>query len=414
MTTTANLTLEQQARDSLNYLTLELDNRRTGSPQNQMAVEFVVSKLKSLGYELEESCFECVDWHSGQVVLIVNGEPVEARISPYSNGIETEAPLVHVRTLEDLQQADLRGKIGLLTGELAKEQLMPKNFPFYNPEHHQRIIAALEAQAPAALIAATSKNPDLAGGLYPFPLFEDGDFDIPSVYIKDSYGEQLASLSGASARLKIEAERIPSAACNVIARKGQLPSPRLVICAHIDSKDGTPGALDNAAGVVTLLLLAERLRDYPGDPTVEIVAFNGEDYYAASGEIEYLQSSLGSAQDVLLAINIDGAGYKRGQTAYSLYGCPGPLRDTLLTVFSGYPDLVEGPEWYQSDHGWFIQQGIPALAFTSDQFDRLWSEIAHTPMDRPELVSSQKLVSLSAALHDIILNVDTAAWQHRQ
>ena len=34
-----------------------------------------------------------------------------------------------------------------------------------------------------------------------------------------------------------------------------------VLCAHIDSKLNTPGALDNAAGVVTLLLLAELLAD---------------------------------------------------------------------------------------------------------------------------------------------------------
>lgn len=414
MTSIDHKTLEQKAQEYLNFLCLELDNRRTGSPQNQMAVDFVASKLKTLGFELDESCFECLDWHSGQVSLIVNGEAVEARISPYSNSIEIEAPLVHIKSLEDLQRSDLRGKIGLLTGELAKEQLMPKNFPFYNPQHHQQIIAALEAQAPAALIAATGKNPDLAGGLYPFPLFEDGDFDIPSVYIKDSSGERLASLTGASARLEIEAERMPATACNVIARKGTSSSPRMVICAHIDAKHGTPGALDNAAGVVTLLMLAERLHDYAGELAVELVAFNGEDYYAASGEIEYLRSSLGSAQDVLLAINIDGAGYKEGQSAYSLYGCPEHLRDTLLKVFSGCPDLVEGPEWYQSDHSLFIQQGIPALAFTSDQFDALWSEIAHTPEDRPELVSSRKLVSLSAALHDIILNVDSVAWWHRK
>ncbi len=43
----------------------------------------------------------------------------------------------------------------LVRGELAREQLMPKNFPFYQPEEHQRIIHLLEAQKPLAIIAAT-------------------------------------------------------------------------------------------------------------------------------------------------------------------------------------------------------------------------------------------------------------------
>ncbi len=398
--------LEQKAAQYLHFLCDELGARPTGSAHNQMAVEFFASELDQFDFQVQESCFECMDWNSGQVALSVNGEPVEAHISPYSKGTQIEAPLIHLTSLEEVKRADLKGNIGLLAGELVTEQLMPKNFPFYNPEHHQEIIAALEEKAPAALIAATGKNPDMVGGLYPFPLFEDGDFDIPSVYIKDTIGKRLASYREACARLHIEAERIPATACNVLGRKGNSFSPRLVFCAHIDTKEGTPGALDNAAGIVTLLMLAERLRDYSGERALEIVAFNGEDYYAASGEIDYLQSSLGSAQDVLLAINIDGAGYKEGRSAYSLYGCPQKLKHQMEEILTGYPDLVEGQEWYQSDHSLFIQQGIPALAFTSDQFDALWSEIAHTPKDQAHLVSTQKLISLSAVFHDIVLMAD--------
>jgi len=34
------------------------------------------------------------------------------------------------------------GWVLLLRGEIAKEQLMPKNFTFYNPDEHKRIIRA--------------------------------------------------------------------------------------------------------------------------------------------------------------------------------------------------------------------------------------------------------------------------------
>ena len=43
--------------------------------------------------------------------------------------------------------------------------------------------------------------------------------------------------------------------------------------AHIDAKKGVPGAIDNATGVITLLLLAERLSRYRGPHILEIFAF---------------------------------------------------------------------------------------------------------------------------------------------
>ena len=53
----------------------------------------------------------------------------------------------------------------------------------------------------------------MAGGVYPFPLIEDGDFDIPSVYLTAEEGERLAQFLGATATLTIDAERFrPSAA----------------------------------------------------------------------------------------------------------------------------------------------------------------------------------------------------------
>ncbi len=56
-------------------------------------------------------------------------------------------------TLEELTALDCSGDILLLTGDLASEQLMPKNFPFDNPEHHRRLYALLEHKQPAAIIA---------------------------------------------------------------------------------------------------------------------------------------------------------------------------------------------------------------------------------------------------------------------
>lgn len=120
----------------------------------------------------------------------------------------------------------------------------------------------------------------------------------------------------AKSALRIDARRIPATGRNVIAGKGKGRRGRIVICAHIDSKKGSPGAIDNATGIVILLLLAELLADYAGETRLEIVAINGEDYYSAPGEIHYLAAIRDHLSEIVVAINFDGAGYHRSDTAF--------------------------------------------------------------------------------------------------
>ncbi len=125
-------------------------------------------------------------------------------VSPYSPGCMVEAELISVSKIAELERASVTGKILLLHGEIAKEQLMPKNFVFYNPEEHQQIVAMLERGAPIAIICATGRNASLAGGVYPFPLIEDGDFDIPSVYMTEDEGARLSTFFRKQGCLKFQ------------------------------------------------------------------------------------------------------------------------------------------------------------------------------------------------------------------
>jgi aminopeptidase YwaD len=290
-----------------------------------------------------------------------------------------------------------------MRGELTKEQLLPKNFPFFRVEEQQRLLRFLEENQPRAIITATTRNPEMAGGLYPFPVFEDGDFDIPSIFMTNDEGARLAECADHELRLEIRAKRIPARGCNVVARKGRNEKGRVVLFAHIDAKTGTPGALDNGTGIVTLLLLAELLRDYEGDTSIEIVALNGEDYYSNPGEQLYLQQNEGKFSDIRLGINIDGLGYLRGKTAYSLYECPPELTAVVEEVFKEEDVFVAGPAWFQGDHALFLMNGRPALALTSELVGELMAEFIHTEKDVPELVDPGKLVKAAIALHKLLL-----------
>lgn len=393
--------LYQKSLSYLKTLCEEIPERSVGSEGNRQATRFFEETISASGWQTETSELEVMDWQESGATLQIADRSFNVSASPYSLGCSLQAPLAGVSSLEDLEGHEIAGRILLLSGEIAREQLMPKNFVFYNPEEHQKIIALLEKKRPAAIICATGRNPSLAGGAYPFPLIEDGDFDIPSVYTTDRVGEDLLAWVGKTAVLESRSTRIPAKAYNVVARKGKETVERIVVSAHIDAKKGTPGAIDNATGVLTLLLLADLLKDYEGDRMIEMVSFNGEDYYAAPGQMDYIRRNQSGFKEIILNINIDGVGLRESKTAVSFYDLPETMKTAghdLATKFAG---ITEGVQWPQGDHSIFIQYGCPAIAVSSQWLiDHMESqEITHTPKDNMGIVDGRKLVEIAEALN---------------
>lgn len=395
--------LAAKAEVYLRRLCVDITARHTGSAGNRAATDLFALTAAAFGFAVETPPFDCIDWVENGADLAVEDAVFQVKVSPFTLGCAACAPLVVVSTVAELEAADIAGKIVLLRGEIAKGQLMPKNFPFYNPDEHKHIIHLLESRSPLAIVAATERDPDMVGsGVYPFPLIEDGDFAVPSVYMTDVEGERLAACAGREATLTIRAQRIPATGCNVVARKGGSGPGRIVLFAHIDARLGTPGASDNASGTVVTLLLTELLADYAGDRGIEIVAMNGEDYFSNPGEQQWLAHNAGRFGDILLGINVDDVGYRKGRVAYSLYDCPAEIDHAVREVFAAYPGLVEGPPWYQGDHSILLINQAPAVALTSEELAELMAEITHTPKDTVEIVDPAKLVEVAFALYNLV------------
>lgn len=393
----------------LKKLCQEIPERCVGSEGNRMATSFFAKEISSLGWDIETQEFDAIDWEDGGAILHADRANFEVFVSPYSLGCRVAEQLVSASSVEELAQLEINGKILLLYGDIAKEQLMPKNFAFYNPQEHQQILALLEKGRPQAIVCATGRNAALAGGVYPFPLIEDGDFDIPSVYMTADEGSKLLPYVGKTVVLQSISKRIPGKGYNVIASKGRRIDERIVITAHIDAKKGSPGAIDNATGVVVLLLLADLLGAYDGDTLIELVALNGEDYYAVPGQMLYISKNRDRFNEILLNVNIDGAGYRAGKAAFSYYDLPEEIENTARDIISRFSGITEGVQWPQGDHSIFIQNGCPAIAVSSQWFtENIESqEITHTPQDNIEIVDCHKLVEIAQALNLILTHLTT-------
>jgi aminopeptidase YwaD len=171
-----------------------------------------------------------------------------------------------------------------------------------------------------------------------------------------------------------------------------------VLCAHIDSKVTTPGAIDNAGGVATLLAIAESRR--LDDRSIEFVAFNGEDHYAAPGELAWLASTdLGLIRDV---VNLDGIGARDRQTAVSGLALAAGHEQRLHALVADHRSVTMGPPWFESDHAVFASRGIPSLALTSANAHELAS-VLHGPEDTVERLDVDTLAAAAEFVIDWLL-----------
>jgi hypothetical protein len=83
---------------------------------------------------------------------------------------------------------------------------------------------------------------------------------------------------------------------------------------------------------------------------IEIVAFNGEDYYAVPGQMKYIKENQNNFNSIVLNINIDGAGTKQEIPRSLFCGLPVELDRIVHDIIRQYPGISEGAQWPQGDH----------------------------------------------------------------
>lgn len=384
-------------------------DRHVGGPGNRDATALFAEHMSSLGLAVTRRPIECVEWLPQAAKLEAGGETFALEVGPYSLPCDIEASLVAVSSADELESELVRGAVVFMHDEIAAGQLMPRNFTFYNPDSHKRIYRAIDAFTPAAIVAATGRDPQMVGSQYPFPLFEDGDLDVPNAYMTDAEGARLLGMAPDAVRLRIDSDRIPSTAEHVVATIPGTGDGRIVVTAHIDSRLGSPGALDNATGVATLMAVAELLQGHRGACAVEFVPFNGEDDYANPGELAWIAENEGRFDEIVLGINIDDSGQRGAGNHVSFYGCPAPVESAVRDTMAAFPEIDEGPQWFQGDHGILGIYSRPAIAIASAEMVSFMAQYAHTERDSLELADPVLIARTAAFVAECIRRVSSSS-----
>ncbi|MBP7330999.1 MAG: M28 family peptidase [Firmicutes bacterium] len=379
----------------LKKLSVEIGQRPAGSRANRTAADFIAGEMEQAGYKVTVQEYPCPDWRALSVELTVAGKKVPAIVNTHSPSCDTEGVLVPVSSAEDLRDIDLTGKIALVHGDITRGGFMPRNFDrrYYFDEIKDRFIELLVRSRPVAIIAVSHYD-------IPLPVLQDSELDIPSVSVHRDEVPLLLGNSGSAARLKIVAESRESTGSNLIGRRGN-GEKKILLCAHYDSFPGTPGAMDNAAGIAALLLLARNLREVETKAAIELVAYGGEDSWFP-GDALYIQEY--PPDDLIAAINIDGIGFKDANRMAAFFGCPDELVSRITETAKRFGNFIEGP-FYESDHGFFWPLGIPTLAFTSMCMELL-GKVTHTVNDTMDLLDISKIGHTAGLALEIVKMFD--------
>jgi hypothetical protein len=219
-----------------------------------------------------------------------------------------------------------------------------------------------------------------------------------------------------------------------VERRGQTrPDEIVVVGAHYDSVDGSPGADDNATGVAATLEIAGRLAAGPApDRTVRCVLFVNEEppHFQTEdmGSLAYARACRARGDAIVAMLSIETLGYYDDAPGSQQYPPPfgllyprtgnfvafvGNLRSRGLVrraigAFRGaaaFPsEGVAAPGWITgigwSDQWAFWEQGFPGAMVTDTALYRY--PHYHAASDTPDRIDYDRLARVVGGLHAVV------------
>lgn len=372
------------------------NTRAVGTPGYDASIDYVVSKLRDKGFEVQTPQFDAHVFHSDPGSVTVGAKTFEARALQFSlpappNGVS--GPLVAAPaedspgcSASDYDKLPVRGAVVLVDRGTC---------PFA-----QKADVAAQRGA-VAVIVADNVLEDKMGGT----LSENTDVKIPVVSVTKPDGAELRAKPG-PATVKLNAETKTIQARNVIAQtKSGSTSDVVMIGAHLDSVPEGPGINDNGSGVAAVLETALELGSSPRVHNAVRFGFWGAEELGLIGSRRYIESlDLNALKDIALYMNFDmlaspNPGYftydgdqslpsdKRGNPVVP-EGSAGIERSLAAYLDSAGKTAQDTSFDGRSDYDAFTIAGIPAGGLFSGaevkksaEQAKLWGGTADQPFD---------------------------------
>jgi hypothetical protein len=357
-----------------------LGPRFQGTPASDEAADFIRDRLAAIPIVATGHRFPLVGWS-------VDEGPALALVAPVGEELSSEAMLWSGGTDESGVEGNLE--------VVGTARVWAGGFRW-------RKLALTDSGRPVAFVCVRD-----GGEAIPQPVPSGSMPNVPHVVIGEADGRRIeAWLAGGErvrARLKLRVETgAPLVGRNIVGRVEGTDGARrsVLVCAHYDTFWNTPGAYDNASGVVALLQLLRRLAASPPSRGVEFAFFGGEEWHLAGSRAFVRDRDESGLDAVDFVLNIDGLGrgnfleVSAGPEAFewevrqAIRAFRSPRR---LRIESTFPPLIS------SDHSPFYQAGLPVAHLTFNDWPLL-----HRAEDLPTTGSVENIAHVVELVEQLV------------
>ena len=360
-----------------------IGGRLTGSPAYVRSTEWAEAKFRSYGIEnvrLEPFTIPA-GWQRGTAsgaMLSPLSRPLYVASLGWApstppGGVQGQVVIVADVAPQALKsrEAELRGKIVFLdTSKIYAEgygRALPKLEAAWIAFHRDGVLAAVMPDREKSNVL-NAHDGVWGAKLLPLPVAQLGMEDAKLIQRELERGPVAIQLTIEN---KTSGETTVN---NVVAeiRGSERPDEWILIGAHLDSWDFGTGAQDNGTGAISVLEIGRALMALGKAPrrSVRLALWGGEEQ-GLLGSYAYTQAHLGELNQCVAVLNTDnGAGHPKGwkvEGREDLRKAMQPWSDGLLKDLSGGELSLDTT--YDTDHGPFVLQGIPALD--------LWVDMSH-------------------------------------
>lgn len=378
---------------TLRELTDGYGGRLTGSPAYQRATDWAIAKFRSYGLQnVRVEPFTLPNgwqrgWARGEMLA-----PIPHRLSIESLGWSPSTPGSGIKgeilVVDDVSSDKIKTRAGQIRGHIVLldlEKILADGIWNALPQ----LFAAPQLLKDAGALAIVVPDSDSSNVLNAFSLDWGGHLGpLPEAELGMEDGKlvrRLLEQGPVTIQFAFENKISgPTQANNVIAEipGSERPDEWILIGAHFDSWDYGTGAQDNGSGSAMVIEAARALAAMGKPPrrTIRFALWGGEEE-GLVGSTAYVQSHLSELDKCIAVLNTDnGAGHPKGwkvEGRKDLKEAMQPISDSLLKDLSGGELSLKTT--YDTDHGPFLLQGVPALDLLVDMAH--YGEIHHKAGD---------------------------------
>ncbi|MCK4783908.1 MAG: M20/M25/M40 family metallo-hydrolase [Desulfobacteraceae bacterium] len=366
--------------------------RPTGSEAMKKASEFTANVFRRIGAKnTHTEDVPVFTWRQGpsQVELI----SPELRIYDSVQHVHTTSANIEAALLDAGSGSDeqfdklgdkIKGAIVLMHGALISGQ---KHMPI-----SKYVSDACKKGALAVLVRNMYPGTGPAVGL----AGRSKDMAIPVLGLATKDADELAAFAkSAEPRVRIETtgKSYRTNCANLIAEMGPVDAAGevIILSAHLDSHDISPGAFDNLTGVATLIEIARALAPMQETfkRTLRLILFTGEEY-DFQGSRTYVEKHKEQLDRIRFVFNMDGLFPSTAKTVAVIWAPR--MRDYIDQIFRRMQCQMDVRNMFcmSSDYMPFMLAGV-AAARPADCEDpnRPYPNISHTALDTPDRIASE-------------------------